>query len=213
MPHHAWDTGDLDQNWLGYLIPGTTVLRNRVGATTMEALRDAENDLVEVRLLELRERPTLIGARTYDLAHTKAIHRHLFQDVYDWAGELRTVGIEKGGESFCPPANINQPMGHATMRIHELDRLKVVSATDLAHLVAYLYDYVNYAHPFREGNGRTTREFFDQLLAERGTGLDWERTDDIELHSSCHAARAESDLHSLTAMFEKIIDNNPAYDW
>jgi len=49
-----WDTGDFDENWRGYFIPGTHVLRNRVGAETVEALRDAENDLVEARVIELR---------------------------------------------------------------------------------------------------------------------------------------------------------------
>jgi cell filamentation protein len=68
-------------------------LRNRVGAQTLDELRDAENDLVEARVIELRETPDLVGERTYDLAYLGAIHRQLFQDVYTWAGDLRTVGI------------------------------------------------------------------------------------------------------------------------
>ena len=62
----AWDTGDLEHNWQGYFIPGTPVLRNRVGAHTLDELRDAENDLVEARVIELRETPDLLGDRTYD---------------------------------------------------------------------------------------------------------------------------------------------------
>ena len=103
---YPWDTGDLERNWLGYFIPGTRVLRNRVGAKTFNELQNAENDLVETRLIELRENPGLLGDRSYDLRFIRAIHRQLFQDVYDWAGDFRTVGIEKGDESFCPPANI-----------------------------------------------------------------------------------------------------------
>ena len=87
--------------------------------------------------------------------------------MYDWAGDFRTVGIEKGDESFCPPANIPQPMDHVAAEIHRLDRLKAVSEEGLSGTVAYLYDYANFAHPFRDGNGRATREFFDFLLAER----------------------------------------------
>ena len=109
MPH-PWDTGDLERNWQGYFVPGTSILRNRVGAQTVDALRDAENDLVEARVIELREAPDLLGDRSYDLAYLQAIHRQLFQDVYDWAGDVRTVGIEKGDESFCPPGSISQPM-------------------------------------------------------------------------------------------------------
>lgn len=212
MPH-PWDTGDLEQNWRGYFIPGTNVLRNRVGAQTTEALRDAENDLVEARVIELREAPEILGDRTYDLPYLRAIHRQLFQDVYVWAGDLRTVGIEKGGESFCPPGSISQPMTHVAAEIHRLDRLRDVPEAELACTVACLYDYANFAHPFREGNGRSTREFFDLLLSERGAGLDWQKTDLTELHSACHAARAESDLAGLAAMFARILDADPAYDF
>jgi fido (protein-threonine AMPylation protein) len=60
---HPWDTGDLEQNWQGYFVPGTSVLRNRVGATTLDVLQDAENDLVEARVIELRESPDLLICR------------------------------------------------------------------------------------------------------------------------------------------------------
>jgi cell filamentation protein len=207
------DTGDPERNWQGYFIPGTRVLRNRVGAQTPEALRDAENDLVEARVIELREAPELLGGRTYDLLYLRTIHRQLFQDVYVWAGEVRTVGIEKGGESFCPPGSISQPMAHVAAEVHRLNQLKDVPEAELARTIAYLYDYVNFAHPFREGNGRSTREFFDLLLSERGAGLDWHETDLTELHSACHAARAESDLAGLTTMFVRILDTDPAYEF
>jgi cell filamentation protein len=128
-------------------------------------------------------------------------------------GDVRTVGIEKGDESFCPPGSIGQPMDHVAAEIHRLKQLKAVPEADLARTVAYLYDYANFAHPFREGNGRSTREFFDLLLSERGAGLDWVKTDLAELHSACHAARAESDLGGLIAMFAKILDADPAYDF
>lgn len=212
MPH-PWDTGDPELNWQGYFIPGTAILRNRVGAQTPEALQDAENDLVESRVIELREAPEILGARTYGLSHLQAIHRQLFQDVYIWAGDLRTVGMEKAGESFCPPGNISQSMGHVEMEVHRCNQLRDVSESDLAGTVAYLYDYVNFSHPFREGNGRATREFFDLLLSERGAGLDWQKTDLAELHGACHAARADSDLGGLVAMFARILDDDPAYDF
>lgn len=141
-----------------------------------------------------------------------AIHRHLFQDVYEWAGDLRTAEIEKGDESFCPPGSISQPMDHVAAEIHRLKRLTAVPDASLPRTIAYLYDYTNFAHPFREGNGRSTREFFDLLLAERCAGLDWEKTDQTELYRACHAARAESDLSGLIAMFTAILDAQPAYD-
>lgn len=210
---YPWDTGDFEQNWRGYFIPGTEVLRNRVGAQTIEELQNAENDLVEARIIELRESPEILGARTYDLPFLQAVHRQLFQDVYVWAGDVRTVGIEKEDEAFCPPGNIRQAMDHVSRQIYEREQLKAVPREDLPNVIAYLYDYVNFAHPFREGNGRATREFFDLLLSERGAGLDWRKTDQGELYSACHAARADDDRGGLVAMFTKILDSEPAYDF
>lgn len=104
-------------------------------------------------------------------------------------------------------------MNHVVDEIHLHNKLKDVPNADLTPTIAYLYDYVNFAHPFREGNGRSTRDFFDLLLSERRAGLDWAKTDLDELHDACHAARAQSDLCGLIAMFAKILDNEPAYDF
>ena len=112
-----------------------------------------------------------------------------------------------------PAYCVRQPLDHVAAEIHRLDQLRQVPSKDLVRTVAYLYDYVNFAHPFREGNGRSTREFFDLLLAESGAGLDWEKTDSAELHGACHAARARSDLSGLVVMFGRIIDAEPAYDF
>ncbi|WP_342661657.1 putative protein adenylyltransferase Fic (plasmid) [Rhodococcus ruber] len=205
-----WDTGDVDANWAGYFIPGTEVLRSRVGATTRDELADAENDLVEVRVAELREAPELV-MRTYDLMHLQALHRFLFQDVYEWAGELRTVGIERAGESFIPPGDIARPVAHIAAKIAESDLLRALSDEQLPDEVTYMYDYINFAHPFREGNGRTQREFFDQLLSESGRGLAWNLIDKSVLHHACHVARADGDLGPLREMFARIVDDEPAY--
>jgi cell filamentation protein len=208
-----WDTGDAERNWLGYFVPGTDVLRNRVGARSTEELRDAENDLVEARIIELRESPELVGERSYDLVLLQAVHRHLFQDVYEWAGDVRTVGIEKGDESFCPLDAIRRAMDYVAMEVAGSRRLRAITVGVLPETIAYLYDYVNFAHPFREGNGRATREFFDLLLSERGAGLDWRLTDSDELHQACHLARASLDRGPLIAMFARILDDDPAYDF
>lgn len=123
------------------------------------------------------------------------------------------MGIEKVDVPFCPPGNIAQPMDHVAAEIHRLGKLTAAPEPDLARTVGYLYDYVDFAHPVREGNGRSTREFFDLLLSERGGGIDWEKTDQAELHRACHTARADSDLAGLVAMFARIIDTDPAYDF
>jgi cell filamentation protein len=200
-----WQAGDSEQRWNGYLVaPGSDVLRNKIGATTKDQLQEAENDLVEFRVAELRERPGLVN-QSFDLPHLRSIHRHLFQDVYEWAGELRTVGLAKGGgESFMPPAQIERPMLHAQDHIRDL-RARWPSASEIPGRLAYIYDFVNFAHPFREGNGRTQREFFTQLLAERGLRLAWERVESEELHAACHAARNDGDLEPLTVLMAAVL--------
>ena len=95
-----WEVGDHHQRWNGYLdfahvdpFMGTPILRNLVGATTGDELRHREDTFVGVRALTLRANGI---PGSFDLAGLQAIHRHLFQDVYEWAGELRTVGMQKG---------------------------------------------------------------------------------------------------------------------
>lgn len=212
MNSRPWAEGTHDERWNGYFIePGSDVLRNNVGATTSAQLRDAENDLVEARLLELRADTTILK-RTYDLPHLLELHRHLFQDVYEWAGEVRTVGLSKGGgDSFVPPLSIEQPVAHVAVKIAESDLLRAVPPKDLPRQIAYLYDYLNYAHPFREGNGRAQRVFFDQLAAESDHGLSWHVVDKTELHDACHSARNSDDLAPMLTLFNRIVNDRPVY--
>lgn len=161
----------------------------------------------------MRARPSLI-ARTYDLAHLKRLHFQLFQDVFEWAGELRTVGIAKGDgsdTSFMPPFEIERPVAHVADRIAASEELRATPATSLVAEGAYLYDYLNFAHPFREGNGRTQREFFAQLLAESGHGLEWESVEKAELHDACHSARTVGDVSGLERVFARILTDRARY--
>lgn len=207
-----WEVDDPEERWDGYLItPGSPVLKNLVNATTVSELRAAENDLLEARLAELRSTPSLVS-RTYDALHLQQIHRHLFQDVYEWAGDLRTVGLRKGdGEAFIPPMEIELPLRHVAERISESDCLRDRGRSDLPQEIAYLYDYANFAHPFREGNGRAQREFFDELMAESGHGLDWTQIDMEQLHDACHRARNDDDSGPLITLFTAILTDDPAY--
>lgn len=134
--------------------------------------------------------------------------------MYEWAGELRTVGIAKGeGEdtSFMPPLEIERPVAHVASRIATSRLLRDVPKADLVAEVTYLYDYLNFAHPFREGNGRTQREFFAQLLAETGRGLAWAGIEMDDLHAACHVARTAGDTAALARIFELILTEDPGY--
>lgn len=201
-----WETGSPETRWNGYFVDTESeVLRNLLGIEDSQVLADAENDLVEFRTAELREQPGLVR-RTFDLPHLQALHRQLFQDVYEWAGDLRTVGLAKGGgESFVPPDDIWRPVDHVVQRIRESDYLRALEEDRIAHEVAYLYDYLNFAHPFREGNGRTQREYFGQLLAESERSFDWQLIEMSQLHHACHVARNNGDLEPLAAVVRTVL--------
>ncbi|WP_395640083.1 Fic/DOC family protein [Pseudolysinimonas sp.] len=211
-PDPPWSRGSLEQRWEGYFVASDRpVLRNKLGFVDADLLRDAENDFVEFRLAELREDPTLVE-RTYDLTHLCALHRQLFQDVYEWAGEMRTVGLAKGGgESFMPPFEIEIPMTHVAKRLEVSRLLRDIVDEEIVGELAYLYDYVNFAHPFREGNGRAQREFFAQLLAESDRGIDWARVSTHDLQAACHLARNSGDLAPLMALIGGALNSAPVY--
>ena len=91
---------ELPETFDTYLIPGTNVLRNLIGATTVTELEAAENDLVSARMLEFQSNlPVAQGT----LRQLQQIHRQLFQDIYDWAGQIRTVDIVKGSSQVFQP--------------------------------------------------------------------------------------------------------------
>jgi cell filamentation protein len=97
------------------------------------------------------------------------------------------------------------PVDHVAQRVRESDYLRSTVDDRVAHEVAYLYDYLNYAHPFREGNGRTQREFFEQLLAESGRSLEWQLVEMDQLHDACHVARNDGDLKPLMAVVRAVM--------
>lgn len=84
-------------------------------------------------------------------------------------------------------------------------------AEGLVDEVTYLYEYLNFAHPFREGNGRTQREFFAQLLAESGHGLTWDRVDMDTLHVACHVAGTTGNTSSLRRIVSLVLTDEPVY--
>lgn len=148
-----------------YVFPGTSVLRNRLGITDFQTLERVERRLVVQRT---RQGPP---TGDFDLAHLKAIHRHLFQDIYDWAGQLRTVDIAKAGSAFIPCRFIETGMQDIHRRIRENVYLTGLSTTDFAETAGAILGDVNHVHPFREGNGRTQLQYLKQLAGRAGHTL------------------------------------------
>jgi cell filamentation protein len=151
-----------------YTYANSTVLVNKLGLQSQAELDAFEAEISNARADELFPEGTL------DFAHYKAIHHHLFQDVYEWAGKARTVRISKGGNPFCFPENIES---QATRLFDELQAANYLQNLDVATFsskAAHFLAELNAIHAFREGNGRSQLTFFALLANYAGHPLDLE---------------------------------------
>jgi len=149
-----------------YVYAGSSVLKNRLGLTVQSALDAAERQLTRLRAVEG------IPGGDFDLTHLQAIHRHLFQDIYDWAGELRVVEISKDERQFIFRQFIRSGMADIHRRLVAENFLCGLSLADFAAKAGPILGDVNYVHPFREGNGRTQLQYLKQLCLRAGHRLD-----------------------------------------
>lgn len=143
-----------------YCYPGTTVLKNRLGLRKQSDLDKFETEISFQRSTE----PLPPGNLSYK--HYCAIHRHLFQDVYIWAGKPRELRISKGDSTFCYPEHIDGEMKKLFKQLVEAKYYKGLGPEDFAKKAAHFLAELNAIHTFREGNGRTQLSFLI-LLADR----------------------------------------------
>lgn len=153
-----------------YCFPGTDVLRNKFDVRDAALLAQLESDFSAARLIEWTEHP---ATDSFDLAHLQRIHFCLFQDVYDWAGEIRTVDISRGSSRFANVRHIEAYAATLFAALKRENRLRGLAAQDLAIRLAHYLSEINALHPFREGNGRVQRAFMAQLAFEAGYLLDY----------------------------------------
>ena len=181
-----------------YLIPGTQVLVNRLNITNAKDLDQAERLLVVQRRIE--GPPT----ENFDLNHLQAIHYHLFQDVYEWAGQLRTVEINKGGSQFQFRQFIQTGMADIHRRLGKKKFLSELSADDFATEVADILSDVNFVHPFREGNGRAQLEYLRQLGLRAGHDINPDNLDPNTWQTASKAAFDGSNLEMAKAILSQV---------
>jgi cell filamentation protein len=129
-------------------------------------------------LTELDASP-LVGR--FDVAHLKAIHRHIFQDVYRWTGEFRTVNISKGGHLFGVSCLCRT--GVAGIAAKAIARVPFEKARPrrLGTRAGYYMREINAVHPFRDGNGRAQRELIRELAEQAGFAIDWSRVTRVQM--------------------------------
>lgn len=173
-----------------YVYPGTTVLRNLWDIRDAAQLNRSEAIETTRRSIELEARPT---SGKFDANHLKAIHRYIFQDVFDWAGNFRTVNIYKS-DPFAFHQFIASCL-ETTLGELKTERFLSGAGLDLfASRAAHYLGEINAIHPFREGNGRTQREFIRQLAVRNGFAIDWKQVSRQEMiDASRRSLRLDND--------------------
>ncbi len=187
-----------------YTDPKTGLLRNLQNITDSDVLLFVESGAVTKRLQELYENPIKIKG----IDTLFEIHRHLFEDIYVWAGKKRTAEINKDGKQFFPTSHFNNAFKYIDQLIIEFKKIPRDNKKLIAEKLAKILDNVNYLHPFREGNGRTQREFSRLLALEKGLTLNLNPPDNRSVYEQYMKGTIESDLKTLTELIFEQIDGN-----
>jgi cell filamentation protein len=153
------------------------------------------------RVNELQKNPLKIKDSTTLLD----IHRHLFQDVYSWAGQPRTVEISKGGTPFFPVKRFSNAFSYIDSLIAEYRQIGKDNRSQTARKLAEILDAVNYLHPFREGNGRTQREFLRLLALAKGLTLNLNPPDNTDIYERYMSGTISGDVQMLTELIAETL--------
>ena len=181
-----------------YCYPNSEVLRNRLDLRDADALEAFETEITAIRAKE----PLPTGR--FSVTHYRAIHHHLFQDVYSWAGKFRTIRIAKGGNAFCFPEYIAPQMSALFAGLARENYLRgrnteafITGATD------FLTD-LNHIHPFREGNGRAQLVFMAALSDRAGYPLNFDVFEPDEMLAAMIASY-RGDKGPLQALLGRMV--------
>lgn len=187
-----------DMTFDHYVYPGTNILANKQGITDKTMAYDFERNFSLKRVGELRARG--ITGR-FDAAHLQSIHKFLFQDVYDWAGEFRDIEIFKGMTEFIAPDLIRAELDEFCGDIRDKNYFRGLSKPDAADAMADAMCWLNLIHPFREGNGRTQRVFMEQLAANAGYDLDFSNISENDMRDASFAASVRGENRLMRYLF------------
>ncbi len=172
------------------------VLDNKLGITSSTELMLEEERLTKARAMEIFEQQLLDNLPAGSFDSLRKVHQHLFQDVYDFAGQVRTVNIAKGSFRFAPAIYLEQA----------LKKIDEMPDNTFEEIVAK-YTEMNIAHPFREGNGRSMRIWLDHMLKRRiGKVVDWAKIDKANYLSAMERSPINV-LELKTLIFDALTDS------
>ena len=179
------------------------VLYNLANIDNENVLLAYESLKVSKRAEDLFENPIKIK----DSNTLLTIHHYLFQDVYEWAGKVRTVNISKNGKPFFQGERFHIAFQYIDSLLQQYRVIPQNNTQDLAQKLAEILDNINFLHPFREGNGRTQREFLRLLALEKGLILNLNPPDNLNVYERYMNGTINSDVETLTTLILDQIKN------
>lgn len=183
-----------------YCYQNSNVLINLLDIRDSDELARAETEFTAVRYKTYEASQQIITDFTFD--HLKHLHHHLFQDVYAWAGIPRDVDISKGNTRFCTWTRIEP---EAVKLFKTVSSLSEHNKTNIfVEKVADLFCELNLLHPFREGNGRVLRFFFEEMLFTLGYEVKWPEISQQDWIAA-NIAGVNLDLEPLKVIFSNAI--------
>ena len=193
----TWEDYQTDQN--------PDCLKNKLNLTNPETLDTFEGELSFLRTIELSRKPL---QKNFDLAHLQETHFYLFQDVYEWAGQIRTFDMIKGNTYFISHSIIDRGSRSLFKQLAEQRYLQGLNMADFSDCAGHFLGEINYLHPFREGNGRTQRAFINQLAAKNNYFITWKKTSQSEMIEASIQAH-DGNHHLLTKIIrDNLMDQN-----
>lgn len=164
-----------------YCYPDSNVLVNKLNIHDNKKLATVERKLVLLKLYTLRQNNNI---EKFDIHHFLSIHKFLFEDIYPFAGKIRSEDIAKDSFRFAKWEYIEDQLNELLNKLSK-DNLKNLNKEDMSKKLAYYMSELNVLHPFREGNGRTIREFIRELAYVNGYSLDIKNVNPKEMLASC----------------------------
>ena len=177
------------------------ILCNKLGLKDEQVLKNAEEEIVAARMVEVIENPV---NGSYDFDMLKKIHRKLFSDIYEFAGEVMTVRIAKDNSVFCYPEFIEEYQNNIFEKLKQQNYLTALSKETFIQRFSELSGELNALHPFREGNGRTIRIFLKHLAEHAGWYVAYEDMQAEELLNA-DIKSFEGDLAPLMKLLAKHV--------
>lgn len=161
-----------------YCYPDSNVLVNKLNIRENELLKTAEEEITLIKQMELLKNPI---KGNFTKAHLINIHKFIFEDIYPFAGKIRREQISKADTMFYPPNLIDRELDKVFAKIKDKNMLRETDEEKVFDNLAYVMAELNIIHPFREGNGRSIREFIRLMAKRMGYDLNWGNVDKEEL--------------------------------